>query len=70
MNTASLDKERERIRFRQSLLACDGGTKWLLHIIRLFGCNEQRLGPSDFGLPMNIQQQLNASELTSRFLEG
>lgn len=60
MNTTSLDKERERIRFRRSLLACDGGPEWLLHIVKLFGVHEQRLGPSDFGLPLSIQRQMRA----------
>ena len=54
----SLDHELERIRFRQQLLACEGGPEWLLHSIKLFGCHEKRLGPSDFGLPKHIMQQM------------
>ena len=63
MEKTSFEREEERIRFRRNLMSFVGGTQWLVHVSTLFGHNEKILGPGDFGLPLDLQQQLYKQQL-------
>lgn len=56
----ALQREEQRIRFRQTLMSLPGGVAWLLHVSRLFDFRESLLGPGGFGVPHPLRVLLHA----------